>query len=71
MRRGWDRVECLSCAAKDDLLLIHFLPCPIAVSFNLENPEGPGLILRDLALSCPVHGEDLRSMPLFTYSEGG
>ena len=71
MRRGLDRVGVLACAAKNDLLVIHFLPCPIIVSFNPDDPEDPGLILRDLALHCPVRPEDLRSTPLFTYSRGG
>ena len=71
MRRGVDRVGVLACAAKNDPLVIHFLPSPIIVSFNPDDPEDPGLILRDLALHCPVRAEDLRSTPLFTYSRGG
>jgi hypothetical protein len=71
MRSGVDRVGVLACAAKNDPLVIHFLPSPIIVSFNPDDPEDPGLILRDLALHCPVRAEDLRSTPLFTYSRGG
>jgi len=56
---------------KNDLLALHFLPHPIVVSFNADDPEDPGLILRDLALFCPIVAADLRSTPLFTYSKGG
>jgi hypothetical protein len=41
----------------------------MAVSFNPGDSEDPGLILRDLALFCPVRAEDLRSTPLLPYSE--
>jgi hypothetical protein len=71
MRRGRDRVGVLACAAKNDPLVIPFLPCPIAVSFNPSDSEDPGLMLRDLALYCPIRPEDLRSTPLFTYSKDG
>ena len=56
---------------KNDLLALYFLPHPIVVSFNADDPEDPGLILRDLALFCPIVAADLRSTPLFTYSKGG
>jgi hypothetical protein len=42
MRRGRGRVGILACAAKNDPLVIHFLPCSIAVSFNSDDAEGPG-----------------------------
>lgn len=71
MRGGLDQVGVLACAAKNDPLVIHFLPSPIIVSFNPDDPEDPGLILRDLAMHCPVRADDLRSSPLFTYSLGG
>jgi hypothetical protein len=41
MRSGVDRVGVLACAAKNDPLVIHFLPSPIFVSFNPDNPEDP------------------------------
>jgi hypothetical protein len=71
MKRGRDRVGILACAAKNDPLALHFLPHPTVVSFNPDDPEDPGLILRDLALFCPIVAEDLRRTPLFTYSKGG
>ena len=71
MKRGRDRVGILACAAKNDPLALHFLPHPIVVSFNPDDPEDPGLILRDQALFCPIVAADLRSTPLFTYSKGG
>jgi hypothetical protein len=69
MRRGRDRVGVLACAAENGPLVIHFLSCPIAVNLNPDGSEDPRLILRDLALYCPVRSEDLRSTPLFTNSE--
>jgi hypothetical protein len=71
MMSGVDRVGVLACAAKNDPLVIHFLPSPIIESLNPDVPEDPGIILRDLARHCPVRAEDLRSTPLFTYSRGG
>jgi hypothetical protein len=59
------------CAAKNDPLVLHFLLSPIIVGFNPKDPEDAGLILRDLALYCPVPLSKMRSTPLFTYSLGG
>jgi hypothetical protein len=56
---------------KNDPLVIHFLPFPIVVGFSPHDPNDAGLILRDLALYCPVRAEVLRSTPLFTYARGG
>jgi hypothetical protein len=50
MKRGRDRVGVIACSVKNGSLVIHFLPNPIAVSFNPDDPEDPGLVLRDLAL---------------------
>ena len=71
MRPAKDRVGVLACAAKNDPLVLHFLPSPIIVGFNPKDPEDAGLILRDLALHCPVTSTKMRSTPLFTYSPGG
>ena len=71
MKPGEDCVGVLACVAKNDPLVLHFLPCPIIVGFNSEDPEDAGLILRDLALHCPVPMSKMRSTPLFTYSAGG
>jgi hypothetical protein len=71
MKPGEDRVGVLACAAKNDPLVLHFLPSPIIVGFNPEDPEDAGLILRDLALHCSVSMSKMRSTPLFTYSVGG
>ena len=68
---GRDRIGVLACAAKNDPLVIHFLPFPIIVGFNPLDSNDAGLILRDLALHCPVQAKDLRSTPLFTYGRGG
>ena len=68
MMPGRDRVGVLACAAKNNPLIIHFLPFPIIVGFNPHDSNDAGLILRDLALHCPVQAKDLRSTPLFTYS---
>jgi hypothetical protein len=70
MKPAEDRVGVLACAAKNDPLVLHFLPSPIIVGFNSEDPEDAGLILRDLALHCPVPMSKVRSTPLFTYSAG-
>jgi len=71
MEPGEDRVGVLACEAKNDPLVLHFLPSPIVVGFNSEDPEDAGLILRDLALYCSVPMSKMRSTPLFTYSAGG
>jgi hypothetical protein len=71
MMPGEDRVGVLACAAKNDPLVLHFLPSPIIVGFNPKDSEDTGLILRDLALYCPVPLSKMRSTPLFTYSPGG
>jgi hypothetical protein len=71
MEPGEDRVGVLACAAKNDPLVLHFLPSPIIVGFNPKDPEDAGLILRDLALNCSVPLSKMRSTPLFTYSPGG
>ena len=71
MMPGEDRVRVLACATKNDPLVLHFLPSPIIVGFNPKDPEDTGLILRDLALHCPVPSSKMRSTPLFTYSPGG
>ena len=71
MKPGEGRVGALACAAKNDPLVLHFLPSPIIVGFNPEDPEDAGLILRDLALHCPVPMSKMKSTPLFTYSAGG
>jgi hypothetical protein len=68
MKPGEDRVGVLACAAKNDPLVLHFLPSPITVGFNPEDPEDAGLILRDLALHCPIPMLKMRSTPLFSYS---
>ena len=70
MVEGRDKVGVLACAAKNDPLALHFLPCPIIVGFKPSDPEDTGLILRDLALHCPVPASELRSTPLFTYAPG-
>jgi hypothetical protein len=64
--RGRDRVGVIACPVKNGPLVIHFLPLHIVVSFNLDDPEDPGLIIRDLALFCPVRAENLRNTPLLT-----
>jgi hypothetical protein len=71
MKPGEDRVGVLACAAKNDPLVLHFLPSPIIVGFNPKDPEDAGLILRDLALHCPVPSSKMRSTPLFTYLADG
>ena len=71
MMPGEDRIRVLACAAKNDPLVLHFLPSPIIVGFNPKDPEDAGLILRDLALYCSVPLSKMRSTPLFTYSPGG
>jgi hypothetical protein len=71
MKHGEDRVGVLACAAKNDPLVLHFLPSPIIVGFNAQDPEDAGLILRDLALHCPVPMSKMRSTPLFKYSADG
>jgi hypothetical protein len=63
MMPGEDRVGVLACAAKNDPLVLHFLPSPIIVGFNPKDPEDAGLILRDLALHCPVPLSKMRSTP--------
>ena len=47
MMPGEDRVGVLACAAKNDPLVLHFLPSLIIVGFNPKDPEDAGLILRD------------------------
>jgi hypothetical protein len=39
MRSGVGRVGVLACAAKNDPLVIHFLPSPVIVSFNAALPD--------------------------------
>jgi hypothetical protein len=63
MKPGKDRVGVLACAAKNDPLVLHFLPSPIIVGFNSGDPEDSGLILRDLALHCPVPLSTMRRTP--------
>jgi NAD(P)H-dependent flavin oxidoreductase YrpB (nitropropane dioxygenase family) len=64
MKCGEGRFGVLACAAKSDPLVLHFLPSPIIVGFNPEDPEDAGLILRDLALHCQVPMSKMRSTPL-------
>jgi hypothetical protein len=75
MKPGEDRVDVLACAAKNDPLVLNFLPSPIIVGFNSKDPEDAGLILRDLALHCPcpstiVKNEKHPIIHIFSWWEG-
>jgi len=66
-----DQAGIIACPCKNDPLGIHFMPHPLLFNFEPSDPANTGLVLRDLALNCPIPAERLRSTPLFTYSEEG
>ena len=70
MRFG-DQAGIIACPCKNDPLGIHFMPHPLLFNFDSRDFANTALVLRDLALHCPVAAEKLRSTPLFTYAENG
>ena len=66
-----DQAGIIACPCKNDPLGIHFMPHPLLFNFEPSDSANTGLVLRDLALRCPVPAERVRSTPLFTYSEEG
>ena len=64
-----DKVGLLSVPCKNDPLGMHFLPFPLIFNFKPNDEADSGLALRNLALFCWVPPAELRSTPMFTYSE--
>jgi hypothetical protein len=73
MKPGEDRVGVLACAAKNDPLVLHFLPSPIIVGFNPKDPEDAGLFFTRLSISLPntiVENEKHPIIHLYTWWKG-
>ena len=64
-----DQVGLIACPCKNDPLGLHFVPFPLIFNFNPDDDADTGVVLRDMALHCWVPDSELRSTPLFTYSE--
>jgi hypothetical protein len=64
-----DQVGLIACPCKNDPLGLHFVPFPLIFNFNPDDEADTGLVLRDLALCCWVPVNELRSTPLFAYSD--